>query len=84
MAEKKFRRDVYDGQVWKDFLHYDTVPFLALAYYFAFQLWFQPFEHTVMNLPRHFLQENVILVGVIPGPTQPRGHFPREFVSSIK
>ena len=41
--------DVYDGQVWKDFLHYDTLLFLALAYNFAFQLnadWFQPFEHT--------------------------------------
>lgn len=57
--------NMYDGQIWKDFLHYDTVPFLALAYNFAFQLnvdWFQPFEHTqhsegaiyltVMNLPR--------------------------------
>ena len=46
--------------------------------------WFQPFEDTqhsegvmyltVMNLPRNerFLQENMILVGVLPGPKEPQ------------
>ncbi len=45
--------------------------------------WFNPFKHTqhsegaiylsIMNLPRkeRFLQENIILVGVIPGPKEP-------------
>lgn len=60
------------------------MPFLAFAYNYAFQLnvdWFQPFEHsqhsegeiylTLMNLPR---QENVILVGVIPGHKEPHIH----------
>ena len=46
--------------------------------------WMQPFEHTtysvgvmylvLMNLPRHerFKRENVILVGLIPGPSEPQ------------
>ena len=45
--------------------------------------WFNPFKHTkhsegaiylsIMNLPRkeRFLQENIILAGVIPGPREP-------------
>ncbi len=48
--------------------------------------WFQPFDHTqhsegviylsVLNLPQHerFLKENVILVGVVPGPKEPELH----------
>ena len=79
--------DVFDGMVWKDFQTVDGKPFLSVPYSFAFQLnidWFQPFTHTthsegviylsVMNLPRskRFLQENTILVGVIPGPKEPK------------
>ena len=82
-------RDIYDGKVWKDFLAPDNVPFLSVANNYALQLnvdWFQPFEHTqhsegaiymsVLNLPRHkrFLQENIILVGIIPGPKEPQLH----------
>ena len=45
--------------------------------------WFSPFKHTpysvgavylsVMNLPRskRFVKENMILVGIIPGPNEP-------------
>jgi len=45
--------------------------------------WFQPFKHrtysvgvmylSVMNLPRHirFKRENIVLLGLIPGPTEP-------------
>ena len=69
--------DVYDGDIWKEFLQPDGVPFLSVPNNFAFQLnvdWFKPFKHTqhsegaiymtVMNLPQkeRFLQENVILV----------------------
>ena len=73
--------DVYDGQVWKDFLTYDGKPFLSAPFNFGLSLnvdWFQPFKHTnhsvgaiyvaIQNLPREerFLSENIILLGVIP------------------
>ena len=79
--------DVFDGKVWKDFQSFEGKPFLSLPFNFALQLnvdWFQPFKHTqhsegviymlVMNLPRsvRFLQENTILVGIIPGPKEPK------------
>ena len=79
-------KDVYDGQVWKDFWNYKGIPFLAIPNNYAFQLnvdWFNPFKHTqhsegaiylsILNLPRNerFLQQNIILVGVIPGPKEP-------------
>lgn len=75
--------DVYDGNIWKEFLDYEGKPFLSLPFNFAFHLnvdWFQPFKQTqhaegavyltILNLPRQerYLQENVILLGVIPGP----------------
>ena len=78
--------DVYDGQVWRDFLDFDGKPFPSVPFNFALSLnvdWFQPFQHTsysvgvmylaVQNLPRkeRFLAENIILVGIIPGPTEP-------------
>ena len=80
-------RDVYDGKIWKDFMNYDGRPFLALPYNFMLSLnvdWFQPFKRTthstgviymcVQNLPRNerFLSENIILIGVIPGPKEPK------------
>lgn len=59
-------KQVYDGKVWKDFLHVDGSPFLALPFTYALTLnvdWFQPYSHTmssvgviylsIMNLPRH-------------------------------
>ena len=79
---------MYDGQVWKDFLFYEGQPFLDLSYNFALLLnidWFQHFDHTqhsegviytvIMNLDRKhgFLQENCIIIGVIPGPVEPQG-----------
>lgn len=80
-------RDVYDGQIWKDFMNYNGQPFLALPYNFMLSLnvdWFEPFKRTthstgvmymcIQNLPRNerFLSENVILIGVIPGPREPK------------
>lgn len=80
-------RDVYDGKVWNDFLNYDGQPFLSLPYNFLLSLnvdWFQPFKRTtysvgviymsIQNLPRteRFVSENVILIGVIPGPNEPK------------
>ena len=81
--------DVYDGKVWKDFQYVNEHPFLASPNNLAFMLnidWFQPFKHTqyslgviylvIMNLPRskRFKVENVVLVGLLPGPSEPPLH----------
>ena len=78
--------DIHDGKVWEDFSEYKGKPFLSLPFNFGFSLnidWFQPFKHTkhaegaayltILNLPREerYLQENIILMGVIPGPKEP-------------
>ena len=74
--------DVYDGLVWKKFRH----SFLSAPYSYLLTLnvdWFQPFKHTqysvgaiyliIQNLPREerFKEENVLLIGVMPGPKEP-------------
>lgn len=79
--------DIYDGQVWKDWQYFNGTPFLAQHNNYAFMLnvdWFQPFKHSVysvgviymvlLNLPRkeRYKEENVIIVGVIPGPHEPK------------
>lgn len=76
--------DVYDGQMWKYF-QYDSNG-LAVPHNYLLMLncdWFQPFKHTpfsvgvlylaVQNLPREvrFKQENVIVIGIMPGPSEP-------------
>ena len=81
--------DLYDGEVWNDFMSIDGLPFLAAPFNYAFHLnfdSFQPFKHTqhsegaiylsILNLPRQerFLKENVILAEVIPGPKAPELH----------
>lgn len=78
--------DVYDGSIWKDFLTINGEPFLSQRNNYAFLLnidWLQPYEHVVysvgvmyiaiLNLPRsiRFKRENVILCGIIPGPSEP-------------
>ena len=79
-------RDIYDGKIWRDFQIVDDIPFLAGEHNLGLMLnldWFQPFKHTqysvgvvylsILNLPRElrFKTENIILAGVIPGPTEP-------------
>ena len=79
--------DIYDGRVWKSFLNPGGVPFLSLPFNFALSLnvdWFQPFKHStysagamyvaIQNLPREerYTPDNVLLVGVIPGPREPK------------
>ena len=81
--------DIYDGNVWKEFLSVDGVLFLSAPFNFALQLnvdLFQPFKHTqhaegviylsILNLPRQerFLKQYILLVGVIPGPKEPALH----------
>ena len=72
--------------MWRDFLYVGREPLLAAERSLAFMInvdWFQPFKFSrysvgviylvLMNLPRNeqFKVENVILVGVIPGPHEP-------------
>ena len=74
--------DIFDGSVWKRFRQ----NFLASLYSYLLTInidWFQPFKKTqyfvgaiylvVQNLPREerYKEENVMLVGVIPGPREP-------------
>ena len=78
--------DIYDGNVWKEFLSVNGKSFLSLPYNFGFIInvdWFQPFKRSsyslgviysaILNLPRHecFLPHNVMVVGIIPGPHEP-------------
>jgi len=79
--------DVYDAQVWKDFMsdRYDN--FLQYPGNLLLSIncdWFQPFSNTqysvgalyltILNLPRKERNklENIILVSVIPGPREPK------------
>lgn len=79
--------DIYDGAVWKEYLCVNGKPFLSAPYNLSLKLnvdWIQPFNHTqysmgiiylaVENLPRseRFKVENVLLVGCIPGPREPK------------
>ena len=81
--------DVFEGRVWRDFQVVNGQPFLSERRNYALMLnvdWMQPFKRTqysvgvlymvLMNLPRHerFKRENVILVGIIPGPKEPSGN----------
>ena len=81
--------DIFDWQIWKDFQYVNGVPFLAVPHNFGLMLnidWFSPYKHSpysvgaiyivLTNLPRseRFKKENVILVGLIPGPTEPPVH----------
>ena len=78
--------DVYDGKIWMEFQEYKGKPFLSQPFTYGLMLnvdWFKPYKHleysvgaiylTIMNLPRQvrFKQENVLLVGLIPGPKEP-------------
>ena len=80
-------RDVYDGNLWKEFISYSNEPFLSEEGNLGLILnydHFQPYEHisyslgaiymSVLNLPRkiRYKRENMILVGLIPGPHEPQ------------
>ena len=87
MEKNNVLQDIYDGRLWNDFQEYDSLPFLSDSLNFAITInldWFRPFKHsqysigaiyiiTVMNLPRNLRnkQENVFLVGLLPGPSEP-------------
>ena len=79
--------DVYDGRVWKDFKVVDGKPFLQQPHSWAVTMnidWFQPYTHVcdsvgaiylvIQNLPcsERYKWENMILIGLIPGPKEPK------------
>ena len=87
LSSRGMLKDVYDGKVWQEFVDYEGQPFLSQYHNLALMLnmdFFQPFKHinysvgaiyaVVMNLPRaiRYRQENVILVGLMPGPHEPK------------
>ena len=79
--------DVYDGQVWQYFNSVEGRNFLNIPHRFSLTMnvdWFETFERgvysvgavylTVQNLSRkeRYKPENIILVGIIPGPNEPK------------
>ena len=94
--------DVFDGDMWREFVDRDGHQFVAEPRSLLLTLnvdWFGPFENstyscgaiylTVNNLPRseRFKTENVILVGVMPGPreasTSDINHYLRPMVDEL-
>lgn len=88
--------DIYDGQIWKELHSVEGKPFLSQPNNLCLMLnvdWFNPYDQTpysagvmyfvVQNLPRseRFKLENVILAGLIPGPTEPKKHM-NTYISS--
>ncbi|XP_070548680.1 uncharacterized protein [Ptychodera flava] len=82
-SQDNYMGDIYDGQVWKDF---ESQGYFKSKFNLCLTLnidWFQPYEHTphsvgalylvINNLPRQerFMPENLILVGLLPGPNEP-------------
>ena len=89
--------DVYDGSVWKSFLTVDGKPFLSRCYTFGLLInvdWFQPYTQVqysvgaiylaILNFPRQlrYRRENMVLIGVIPGPHEPNLHI-NSFLESL-
>lgn len=73
--------DVYDGKIWEEYSEFLSAPF---NYLLTLNVdWFSPYEHgrysvgaiylTIQNLPRSIRNnpDNIILIGIIPGPTEP-------------
>lgn len=81
--------DVHTGNLWKSILCYEGEDLLSAPHNYAVLLnvdWFQPYKNinysvgviylTLLNLLRtiRYKRENVILVGIIPGPSEPSLH----------
>ena len=86
MLPNGYMKDIFDGQIWKEFMSEQCSNFLQQPMNLLLMLnvdWFQPYKHvaysvgviylTIQNLPRHerFLKHNLIICGVIPGPKEP-------------
>ena len=79
--------DHFDGNIWRELQKQDGLAFMEDDYMLGLILnvdWFQPFKHSqhsvgvmyvvVQNLPRdiRYKEHNVIILGVIPGPKEPK------------
>lgn len=85
-----FLADITDGQVWNElvssFTDSGTLSSTNLIGLLINIDWFQPFKHisysvgviyaVIINLPRsmHYKDENVVIIGIIPGPHEPKTH----------
>ena len=94
--EKDLITDVFDGQLWNDFLKFKDVDFLNIPRNYGLMLnfdFFQPMKHrkdysvgvlylVIFNLPRaeRFKWENVIVVRIIPT----MGHEPKTLNTFLK
>lgn len=78
--------DVFQGQMWKHLQDNNGMNFLSQKNHYGLFLnvdWYKPYKNqnysigviymVILNLPREvrYKRENVILVGLIPGPTEP-------------
>ena len=87
-ASNDFMADITDGKVWKELvtsISPDRTPVNILGLLINID-WFQPYKDisysvgviyaVIINLPRslRYKEENVIIVGIIPGPHEPKKH----------
>ena len=85
LNDNEYYSDIYDGNLWKTkHKSYLMKPYNLLGMINVD--WFQPYKHSpyslgaiymvTLNLPRRerFKEENIMLLGVIPGPTEPSLH----------
>ena len=85
---EEYLADITDGMVWKEMMSLlspDRSPTNIVGLLVNVD-WFQPYKHVeysvgviyavVINLPRsiRYKDENVVIVGIIPGPKEPKRH----------
>ena len=101
ISPESYLSDVYDGSFYKSFLDRDGNHFFSDKRNIGLMLnfdFFNPFKNSqyslgviyavLLNLPRdvRFLWENVIIVGIIPGPKEPKktiNSFLKPFVDEL-
>ena len=82
LTDGSFMMDIYDGKLWKEWKKYLDIPGNLMLMINVD--WFRPFKHVpysigviylvILNLPRkiRFKPENIIIIGAIPGPREPK------------
>lgn len=86
-VNEEYLSDIYDGNIWREWQHWNGRNFLLTSYSLATTLnldWFQPYTHVnysvgvfymvILNLPREerYKMENIIILSIIPGPKEPK------------
>lgn len=89
LPQKEFMADITDGRIWSELVDKYTTPASYEGTFLGILVnidWFQPYKHisysigviyaVIINLPRtlRYKRENVIIIGVIPGPKEPNKH----------